>query len=241
MNESTPVLPVNLPPILLDGGPWFVIDKPAGMAVHPGPKTPDSLEQLLPLYAPNRPVPQAVHRLDRDTSGCLLVSKRSSALRALSRAFEAGEVEKLYWGIVENPPAHSSGQIDAPLLKQSTRETGWRMVVDDQGKSALTEWEIVERRENLALVAFRPKTGRTHQIRVHATLMGEGCTLFGDPVYGHLHEQGMQLHSRSLSFKDPGTQESRTATAPMPQSFKDLGFTNPDPEEVPELTAVTEL
>lgn len=213
-----------LPPILQDAPGWFVIDKPPGLAVHPGPRTPDSLEQLLPLYAPNRPVPQPVHRLDRDTSGCLLIARRTSALRALSQQFATGNVQKLYWALIVNPPMEAQGEIDAPLLKQSSRENGWRMHVSPQGKAALTRWEILERKGDIALVAFRPQTGRTHQIRVHSNLMAKGSAVLGDPVYGTADPAGMMLHARALEFLAPNTNEAVRAEAPCPARFQALGF-----------------
>lgn len=217
----------TLPPLLAEGRSWFVIDKPAGLAVHPGPRTPMSLEALLPAYAPNRPVPQAVHRLDRDTSGCLLVARRASALRRLAGAFERGEVGKLYWAIVDNPPAADAGRVAAPLLKRSTAEAGWRMVADPAGKPAATAWEVLARHEGRALVAFRPETGRTHQIRVHATLMAPGAALHGDPVYGRPSADGMMLHARALAFANPDDGGEVAVTAPFPARFVALGFSCP--------------
>ena len=214
----------ELPPILSDATGWFVSDKPAGLAVHPGPRTPDSLEQLLPLYAPHRPVPQPVHRLDRDTSGCLLIARRSSALRALSQQFATGEVKKLYWALVLNPPAEDSGEVNAPLLKHSSRADGWRMQVSAEGKTALTLWEVLERKGDIALVAFRPQTGRTHQIRVHCNLLAPGAAVVGDPVYGTADPAGMMLHSRALEFKAPNTNESVRVEAPCPTRFQAFGF-----------------
>lgn len=221
MTAIAPPLP---PPILLEGRNWFVIDKPAGLAVHAGPRTPHSLEDLLPIYAPGRPAPQAVHRLDRDTSGCLLIARRPSALRALSAAFAAGSVSKLYWAIVVNPPAEDTGLVSAPLLKRSTPETGWRMHVDPAGKPARTHWEVLDRKGNHALMAFRPETGRTHQIRVHTALLGPSSAIVGDPVYGTPDPAGMMLHARALSFTDPETGTAQTAEAPCPDRFVQMGL-----------------
>jgi tRNA pseudouridine32 synthase/23S rRNA pseudouridine746 synthase len=214
--------------LLAEGRSWFVLDKPAGLAVHAGPRTPESLEALLPLYAPNRPAPQAVHRLDRDTSGCLLVARRPATLRRLAAAFAAGEVEKRYWAIVENPPEADEGLVEAPLLKQSSAREGWRMRADPAGKPASTHWAVLVRTEGRALVAFRPETGRTHQIRVHATLLARGAHLHGDPVYGRASPHGMMLHARSLAFSDPDKGSDNGARvevlAPCPARFRALDF-----------------
>lgn len=213
-----------LPPILLDAPGWLVIDKPAGLAVHPGPRTPRSLEDLLPDYAPNRPVPQPVHRLDRDTSGCLLLARRRPALRALAAQFEAGRVGKLYWAIVRNPPAGREGQVAQALEKVSSAQEGWRMVPSARGKPAVTDWEVLERAGALALMAFRPRNGRTHQIRVHATCLGPGTAIVGDPVYGEPDARGLMLHARGLRFSDPATGTDVIAGSPSPARFAALGF-----------------
>jgi tRNA pseudouridine32 synthase/23S rRNA pseudouridine746 synthase len=210
--------------VLAEGRTWFVIDKPVGLAVHPGPKTPDSLEDLLPAYAPNRPRPQPVHRLDRDTSGCLLIAGRPAALRRLSAAFQRGEVRKLYWALVEQPPEAETGLVDAPLLKRSSARDGWRMVVDPAGKPARTRWTVLERQGPIALIAFAPETGRTHQLRVHATRLGPGAAIMGDSVYGRLHPGGLMLHARALAFPDPDGERTTTVEAPCPDRFLELGF-----------------
>jgi tRNA pseudouridine32 synthase / 23S rRNA pseudouridine746 synthase len=202
----------------------MVIDKPAGLAVHPGPATPVSLEQLLPQLARHGFSPQPVHRLDRDTSGCLLLGRRPSAVRALSRAFAEGVVEKLYWAVVTHAPADDGGLIDAPLAKRSTKATGWRMHPDRSGQSARTHWQVLGRNGGDALIAFRPETGRTHQIRVHATLLAQGAAIRGDSVYGRPEPAGLLLHARGLGFPAPGSRESVWVEAPVPDRFRMTGF-----------------
>ena len=221
-----------MPPVLAQSRSWLVLDKPAGLAVHQGPRTPHSLEQLLRALAPRRPPPQPVHRLDRDTSGCLLVATRPSALRQLSAAFASRSVEKIYWAIVAGPPRADSGRIEAALGKISSRAQGWRMVADPNGKPAATDWEVIARVGELALIAFRPETGRTHQIRVHATLLAPGAVIVGDPVYGAAGQHGMMLHAQSLSFPNPDDTTDTSddtlrivcVTAPLPARFRTLGF-----------------
>ncbi len=214
----------EFPDILIDAPGWLVIDKPAGLAVHPGPRTPHSLEDVLAAHSPKRPPPRAVHRLDRDTSGCLLLARKASALRSLARQFEEGSVRKEYLAIVANPPTADDGVVDAPLAKLSSRATGWRMEVSANGKPAQTEWRVLERRGALALVSFRPLTGRTHQIRVHCTRLAAGSAIVGDPVYGAPHAAGMMLHAHRLWFRDPQTNDEVRAEAPCPARFGTLGF-----------------
>jgi tRNA pseudouridine32 synthase/23S rRNA pseudouridine746 synthase len=196
-------------PLLLAGMPFailyrdthlVIIDKPAGMAVHPGPKTPDSLEDFLPdLAFGNQRWPAMAHRLDRDTSGCLILARHPKAIKRVSALFEASLVKKLYWAMLETLPEADSGTIDAPLSKISSAEAGWRMIVDKRGKRAVTHWEVIDRAARL--VAFRPETGRTHQLRIHAASIG--CPISGDPVYGEGVKGSMgpmRLHARSITL-----------------------------------------
>ena len=213
-----------LPPTLASGKTWLVIDKPAGLAVHPGPRTPDSLEDLLPGLAEHGVTPQPVHRLDRDTSGCLLLGRRGSAIRSLSRAFSEGRVSKRYLAIVAGEPAGRSGQVAQALAKRSNKDAGWRMVPDDAGLSATTDWRVIDRRDGLCLVEFRPHTGRTHQIRVHATLIGPDVSIVGDPVYGTAAADGLMLHAAALAFPEPQSGERIEVVAPMPLRFRQRGF-----------------
>lgn len=231
MSPAAPASP-SLPAVLASGKSWLVLDKPAGLAVHPGPRTPHSLEQLLPAFAAHNRVPQPVHRLDRDTSGCLLLGRRDSAVRSLSRAFADGLVAKTYLAIVEGALDTESGTVTQALAKRSSREAGWRMVPDPAGQSAETAWRLLARQGPLSLIEFRPRTGRTHQIRVHATLLGEGTAIVGDPVYGTANRQGggpsaddgLLLHAHRLSFPEPQTGERISVESPMPPRFGRRGF-----------------
>jgi tRNA pseudouridine32 synthase/23S rRNA pseudouridine746 synthase len=194
----------------------MVIDKPAGLAVHGGPRTPHSLENLLPdLRFGFHREPSPVHRLDRDTSGCLLLSRNPKAHRRFARAFEEKKVEKRYLAVLEGT-IEGEGAIDLPLLKVSTREEGWRMIADPKGQSALTRWRAVRSDGGRTLVEFTPETGRTHQVRAHAAY-GLEAAVVGDPVYGRAGP-AMLLHSASLKVPRDG-KEPIEAVAPLPPSF----------------------
>jgi tRNA pseudouridine32 synthase/23S rRNA pseudouridine746 synthase len=200
----------------------LVIDKPAGLSVHPGPATRQSLEDHLDAlrFGFGRP-PSPVHRLDRDTSGCLLLARNPKAHKRFAACFEDGAAEKSYVAVLDGLPDGEEGEIDLPLLKTSSAAQGWRMIPDPGGKAATTGWRVVERRRNAALVLFRPLTGRTHQVRVHAAA-GLGHPIAGDPVYGR-GEGPMLLHALALKVPRP-PKVPVEARAPLPRAFRDAGF-----------------
>ncbi|MFS0736701.1 RNA pseudouridine synthase [Sphingomonas sp. 1P06PA] len=200
----------------------IILDKPAGLPVTEGRDGAIAVENHLDsLRLGFQRRPTIVHRLDRDTSGCLLLARNPKAHRRFSAAFEAGVVTKLYWAVLAGVPAANEGTIDLPLHKVSTREAGWRIVPDPRGKRAVTHWSVMEARDGRALVAFRPETGRTHQLRVHAAA-GIGVPIVGDPVYGRAAAGGMLLHARSLSMPRDGKSPAE-ATAPLPAAFAPFG------------------
>jgi tRNA pseudouridine32 synthase/23S rRNA pseudouridine746 synthase len=200
----------------------IIIDKPSGLPVDPPRDGSLSIHNHLDsMRFGFRRVPHAVHRLDRDTSGCLLLARNPKALKRFGAAFEAGLVEKIYLAVLNGVPEENEGMIDLPLAKISSREEGWRMVVDPKGKSARTGWTKLGVREGRALIAFRPETGRTHQLRVHA-VEGLGFAISGDPVYGD-GVGPMMLHASGLSLPREG-KDAIAATAPIPDRFIDAGF-----------------
>lgn len=206
--------------ILFIDGEALVIDKPAGLPVdrpRDGSLSLDNHLEALRFGFQRWPV--AVHRLDRDTSGCLLLARNPKAAARFGRSFEAGEVAKRYLAVLDGVPTGESGTIDLPLAKISSAEAGWRMVADPRGKSARTDWRLLQVRQGRALVEFRPTTGRTHQIRVHAAT-GLGIPVSGDPVYGHGSREGMLLHAASLTVPR-GAKPPIEAEAPMPARFGD--------------------
>jgi len=216
--------------ILFEDGEALVIDKPAGLAVHPGPATPRSLEDHLDdLKLGFQRPPMPVHRLDRDTSGCLLLARNPKALKRFAAGFEAGAVRKTYLAILDGLLDAAEGMIDLPLAKRSTKAAGWRIVVDAKGKPSRTRWRLLDQQGGRALVAFMPDTGRTHQIRVHAAA-GLGAPVLGDPVYGGdgpATGGAMLLHARHLVLPRDG-KPPIAATAPVPASFAAAGFADAD-------------
>ena len=179
-----------------------------------------SRKTLLPsLSFGLRHVPALGHRLDQDTSGCLVLARHPKALSRLGRLFSAGKIEKTYWAVVEGDPAGASGTIDLPLRKV-TGPAGWRMVVDRaKGQQALSAWRVLGRGDGLAWLEIRPHTGRTHQIRVH--LAERGWPILGDPFYGRA-DAGvpMQLLSRRIAVPYWEGRPPVTAEAPPPAAMQ---------------------
>ena len=212
--------------ILFEDGEALVIDKPAGLPLDtPRAGGPSLEDRLVELTFGFQRMPQPVHRLDQDTSGCLLLARNPKALKRYSAAFEARLVEKIYLGIVAGRIAEDEGTIELALAKISSAEKGWRMIAARKGKPSVTHWRKLEEIEGLTLVEFRPETGRTHQIRVHAA-SGLGAALLGDPVYGSPKGASRtMLHAAGLTVQREG-KPPIAATAPMPADFAACGFSH---------------
>ena len=216
---------MNPLPILYEDGEALVIDKPAGLPLdRPRASGPCLEDRVGELRLGFQRAPAPVHRLDQDTSGCLLLARNPKALKRFSAAFEARQVEKVYLGIVAGLIAESDGTIALALAKISSAEKGWRMIPAKKGKPSVTHWRRLEERNGLTLVEFRPETGRTHQIRVHAA-SGLGAPLLGDPIYGEAKDAGRtMLHAARLVVEREG-KPAIVAEAPLPADFAALGFT----------------
>ena len=211
-------------PILFEDAEALVIDKPAGLPLDRpragGPCLEDHLDDLK-LGFQRAPVP--VHRLDRDTSGCLLLARNPRSLKRFAAAFEQRAVEKRYLGIVAGPVEGEEGTIGLSLSKVSTAKDGWRMIPARKGKPATTHWRKLAEHGGMTLVEFRPETGRTHQIRVHAA-SGLGAALLGDPVYGSGKGAARtMLHAAGLMVPR-GEKDPIVAASPLPPDFLALGF-----------------
>jgi tRNA pseudouridine32 synthase/23S rRNA pseudouridine746 synthase/23S rRNA pseudouridine1911/1915/1917 synthase len=203
----------------------LVIDKPAGLAVHPGPRGGPSLEDFFGelRFGLPRP-PHLAHRLDRDTSGCLVLGRHRKALAKLGELFASGAVDKVYWAVVQGAPAAESGTIDLALTKRSTRERGWWMEPDPEGQSAITDYRVLGRGAEVTWLELRPHTGRTHQIRAHLAALG--CPIVGDPVYGSRAGveklRRLHLHSRSVSVPLYPKRDPIVVEAEPPEHMREL-------------------
>ncbi len=208
----------------------MVVNKPAGLPVDaPRDGALAVVNHLDSLRFGFMRQPEIVHRLDRDTSGCLLLARNPKAHRRFGAAFEAGLVEKVYLAVVAGVPAAEGGVIDLPLAKVSTAADGWRIVHDARrGKPARTRWERIAVADGQALIRFMPETGRTHQLRVHAR-EGLGFPIVGDRVYGVPRRDGrMLLHAAALTLPRAGKPPVH-ATAPLPAGFEAYAHALPPP------------
>jgi tRNA pseudouridine32 synthase/23S rRNA pseudouridine746 synthase len=203
--------------ILFIDGEAIVLDKPAGLPVDAPRRGGDSIAARLDeLKCGFKRPPTPMHRLDSDTSGCLLFARSPKARVLFQHAFETRAVEKHYVAVVASEVAESEGVIDLPLAKRSSAEAGWRMVADEHGAEATTRWRRLAVGDGSTLVEFRPVTGRTHQIRIHAReAFGRG--IVGDRVYG-IPGGPMLLHASRLVVPREG-KPPIDVTAPLPDYF----------------------
>jgi tRNA pseudouridine32 synthase/23S rRNA pseudouridine746 synthase len=184
-------------------GQMLVIDKPAGLPVHRGPKNSnkggESLEDHFDALRLGLPrAPALAHRLDRDTSGCLVLGRHRKALAQLGRLFKTGAIDKTYWAVIESAPKTDEGVIELPLGRlDATR--GWWMKHDPKGQPAVTKWKVMGRAGSISWLCLEPMTGRTHQLRVHCAEMG--WPILGDTIYGTAPRGDgpmLHLHAREI-------------------------------------------
>lgn len=213
-------------PIVHEDPALLVIDKPAGIAVHGGSGVSFGVIESLRAARPQAKLLELAHRLDRDTSGLLVVCKKRSALVEMHRMLREGEVEKIYTTIVKGAPARDAFDIDEPLHKYVTGSGERRVSVREGGKSAVTKVEVTRKGREYSQLEVRLLTGRTHQIRVH--LAHAGHPVLGDDKYGDfdlnrgLAGQGVKrlfLHAGRLAFAHPITHDPLSLRAPLPKDM----------------------
>lgn len=230
--------------VIYDDGDVIALNKPEGWAVQGGTNTNHHIDGLLEALANSEGTkPRLVHRLDKDTSGVLLLARSAKVARELGFAFKGRDVKKTYWALVSPVPEIYDGTIKAPLIKAGGLNKERMRIDNEEGKHAVTEYKVVDvAGSEIAFVAFWPRTGRTHQLRVHAEYMGS--PILGDNKYNqrdieHEHEKidldGMHLarrlhlHAQRIVLQHP-TQPGKTLDikAPLPpelaKSWKKLGF-----------------
>ena len=232
--------PQDIPlPILFEDEHLLVVDKPAGLVVHPAAGNLDgTLVNALLHHCAGKlsgiggvARPGIVHRIDKDTSGLLVVAKTDVAHEGLARQFAAHSIDRRYLAIVNGVPRSSEGTVDAPLARSSANRKKIAIVQGGRGKRAVTHWKRLEVLRDAALVECRLETGRTHQVRVHMASLGHA--LLGDPVYGGsakahrklLTELGFHrqaLHAAALGFTHPVTKHLLSFQSRMPSDMQEL-------------------
>jgi 23S rRNA pseudouridine1911/1915/1917 synthase len=230
---SLDLIPEQIPlDILYEDDQLIIINKPAGMVVHPAPgHSSGTLVHALLSHCPLAAIggvhrPGIVHRLDRDTSGAIVVAKTDFAHQSLQGQIQAKTARREYLGVVVGSPREDMGLIDLPLGRHPVdRQKQTIVEIEDGGRSAQTYWEVLERLGNFTIIKFRLGTGRTHQIRVHSNRMG--YPIVGDPVYGcgrgiKVKLPGQALHAWQLELIQPVTGETIKVTAPLPLHFEKL-------------------
>jgi len=215
--------------ILFEDDGFMVINKPAGFAVHGGSGVSSGIIEGLRLIRPEARFLELVHRLDKDTSGCLLIAKKRSALRKLQEFFRNSEIKKTYQALLAGQWDRKKLIVTAPLLKNISKGGERIVVISKAGKAAETLFTRIKLFRNATLVEASPKTGRTHQIRVHAASLGHA--IVGDDRYGideinklfkNKGYKRMFLHAETLKFNHPVTDEKMTISAPLPLQLINL-------------------
>jgi len=215
--------------ILFEDEGFLIVNKPAGFAVHGGSGVSSGIIEGLRLIRPEAHFLELVHRLDKDTSGCLLIAKKRSALRKLQALFRESQIQKTYQALLSGQWARKKLIVTAPLLKNISKGGERIVVISQSGKAAETLFTRLQLFGNATLVEASPKTGRTHQIRVHAASLGH--PIVGDERYGEdevnkaFKNKGykrMFLHAKTLRFQHPVTGIVMTISAPLPLQLENL-------------------
>jgi tRNA pseudouridine32 synthase/23S rRNA pseudouridine746 synthase len=212
---------MSLPPVLFQDQRFVVLDKPAGLPVHAGPSGGRSVEDIFPLLSRRKDGPWLAHRLDADTAGCLVIALRHAPLLAAQALFASGSARKVYWAVVSGTVAGEAGTVTEPL-RRVTGKGGWRMVAGAGGQAAVTDWRVSGRGAGLTWLELRPKTGRTHQVRVHCACLG--TPILGDGRYGTGGE-GLHLLARSVHLPlDPPVEAAAPPPPHMAAALERCGY-----------------
>ena len=213
--------------ILHEDDNLLVLNKPAGIAVHAGTNEPFGIIEILRAMRPEDSFLELVHRLDKSTSGCLLIARHHRILRELHRLLKERRINKTYLALLKGKFSRNK-TITLPLAKHSSRSGQHRVKVHESGKAAASRFEPLKMLDDATLVRVEIDTGRTHQIRVHAATMGHpvaGDEKYGDRDFNRMLKQlglkRMFLHAESLKLKLPGYGKQMTFTAPLPKDLKD--------------------
>ncbi len=215
--------------VLYEDDSFIVLNKPSGFAVHGGSGIQSGVIEALRELRPELHFLELVHRIDKETSGCLLIAKKRSVLKQLHEMFRGEGMQKNYLALMDGQWQRKKQWVDVPLLKNISQGGERMVVVSKAGKSAETLFTRLQKFEHCTLVRCEPKTGRTHQIRVHAAWLGHA--LVGDERYGDsarnrlFRKKGYKrlfLHAYQLQFKHPGSGESMKFTAPLPDELQRL-------------------
>ena len=229
-----PSVPAALAPepialdVVFENEDLLIVNKPAGMVVHPSAGHPGgTLVQAALAHAPDidgvggELRPGVVHRLDKDTSGLVLLAKRDAAHQALQQQFKDRKVDKVYLALVDGKPPTPVGRIEAPIGRDPRHRQRMGIALPGRGREAITSYRAAESFPEHTLLEVHPETGRTHQIRVHLAFLG--CPVVGDTIYGRrkatLPVERQMLHAWRLTLALPGDPGRHTFEAPLPEDF----------------------
>ena len=228
--ETTDILPEKMDlDIVFENDDVIVVNKPSGMVVHPSiGNTSGTLVNGLLYYGKNLSKvngefrPGIVHRIDKDTSGLLLIAKNDKAHNILAEQLKNKTVNRRYIALVSGVINHDTGTIDAPIGRDKN-DRKKMTVTDENSKDAITHFKVLERYKNATLIECKLETGRTHQIRVHMKYISH--PIINDPVYGHrktINDFGQMLHAKTIGFTDPSTNEYLEFSIDSPKEFNEI-------------------
>ena len=230
--KPSQLIPETIPlEIIFENEDLMVVNKPAGMVVHPaaGHATGTLVHAAL-AHAPDlegvggEQRPGVVHRLDKDTSGLILLAKNDAAHRWLQNQFKGRQVEKVYLALVDGSPPTPSGRVEAAIGRDPTHRKKMAVTLPDKGRSATSEYHTLESFRAHTLIEVHPITGRTHQIRLHLAFIG--CPVVGDTIYGRVHStlpiKRYFLHATRLTIRLPGEVNPHTFEASLPGELEQM-------------------